>query len=259
MPDGSLAAHDCLTSRAALDHVNVFVNDTWAFGRTTINMGARWDRYKGWTPEQEQIAATVGRASVPAQTFPETDLYAFNLFAPRFGAIYDLSGNGRMVIKANYGLYWHNPGVGISQNANPNVASKSATYSWNDQAVCAGCIPGDRRWQLGEESAAPTAQALAGAIKLNPDIKAPYSHEASVWVERQVTETMGVRAGFVYKTEDDLDHQQLPLERPPGAYTVPFTFVDRGVDGLLNTADDRTLNLLGFPTAQAANFPTTQC
>jgi hypothetical protein len=112
-------------------------------------------------------------------------------------------------------------------------------------------------WQPGEESAQPTAQALTGAIRLNPDIKAPISHEASAWVERQVTETMGVRAGFVYKTEDDLITNQYQLERPPSAYTAPFTFVDRGVDGLLNTADDRTLNLLGFPTAQAANYPAT--
>jgi hypothetical protein len=255
---GSLAAHDCLTSRAALDHTNFFVNDTWALGRTTMNLGVRWDKYKGWTPEQNQIAATVGRASVPAATFPQTDLYTFNLFAPRFGVIYDLTGDGKTVIKANYGMYWHNPGVGISQNANPNVASKSATYSWNDQAVCPGCIPGDRRWQLGEESAAPTAQALAGGIKLNPDIKAPLSHEASVWFERQVTETMGVRTGFVYKTEDDLITNNYQLERPISSYTAPFTFVDRGVDGLLGTSDDRTLNLLGFPTANNALFPTTQ-
>ena len=127
--------------------MNLFVNDTWAVGRVTMNIGARWDQYKGWLPEQEQIGATVGRASVAAQTFPETDLYTFNVFAPRFGGIYDLTGDGRTVIKANYGLYWHNPGVGISQNANPNIASKSATHSWNDQAVCAGCIPGDKRWQ----------------------------------------------------------------------------------------------------------------
>ena len=255
---GSLAAHDCLTSRAALDHTNFFVNDTWALGRTTMNLGVRWDKYKGWTPEQNQIAATVGRASVPAATFPQTDLYTFNLFAPRFGVIYDLTGDGKTVIKGNYGMYWHNPGVGISQNANPNVASKSATYSWNDQAVCPGCIPGDKRWQLGEESASPTAQALAGAIKLNPDIKAPLSHEASVWFERQVTETMGVRTGFVYKTEDDLITNNYQLERPISSYTAPFTFVDRGADGLLGTSDDRTLNLLGFPTANNALFPTTQ-
>ena len=255
---GSLDAHDCLTSKSALGHMSAFLNDTWSVGRTTLNLGVRWDRYNGWNPEQDQIAATVGPASVTAQHFDETDLYTWNLFAPRAGVVFDLAGDGKTVLKANYGLYWHNPGVGISQNANPNIASKSQTHSWNDLAACAGCINGDRRWQSGEESAAPTAQTLQGAIRLNPDIKAPISHEASAWVERQVTETMGVRAGFVYKTEDDLITNQYQLERRPSAYTAPFTFVDRGVDGLLNTADDRTLNLLGFPTSQNANFPTTQ-
>ncbi|HEX6163582.1 MAG TPA: carboxypeptidase regulatory-like domain-containing protein [Vicinamibacterales bacterium] len=255
---GSLAAHDCLTSKSALDHTSAFLNDTWAVGRATMNLGVRWDRYNGWNPEQDQIAATVGRASVPAVHFEETQLYTWNLFAPRAGIVFDLGGDGKTVVKANYGLYWHNPGVGISQNANPNIASKSATYTWNDQAGCAGCVSGDKRWQLGEEGANPVAQALSGAIKLNPDIKAPISHEASFWLERQFTDTMGVRAGFVYKTEDDLITNNYQLDRPISAYTVPFTFVDRGVDGVLNTSDDRTLNLLGFPTAQAANFPTTQ-
>ena len=255
---GALSAHDCLTSKAALGHMSAFLNDTWSAGRTTLNLGVRWDRYHGWNPEQDQIAATVGPASVPAQHFDEVDLYTWNLFAPRAGVVFDLAGDGKTVLKANYGLYWHNPGVGVSQNANPNIASKSQTHSWNDLAGCAGCISGDKRWQAGEESANPTAQTLQGAIRLNPDIKAPISHEASAWVERQFTETMGVRAGFVYKTEDDLITNNYQLERPLSAYTQPFTFVDRGVDGVLNTSDDRTLNLLGFPTSQAANFPTTQ-
>jgi hypothetical protein len=255
---GSLDAHDCLTSKAALGHMSAFLNDTWSAGRATLNLGVRWDRYHGWNPEQDQIAASVGPASVTAVHFEERDLYTWNLFAPRAGLVFDLSGDGKTVLKANYGLYWHNPGVGISQNSNPNIASKSQTHSWNDLAGCAGCINGDRRWQPGEESANPTAQALSGAIRLNPDIKAPISHEASFWAERQFTETMGVRAGFVYKTEDDLITNSYQLERPISAYTVPFTFVDRGVDGVLNTGDDRTLNLLGFPTAQAASFPTTQ-
>ena len=124
--------------------------------------------------------------------------------------IYDLSGDGRTVIKANYGLYWHNPGVGPGSNANPNTAAKSQTYTWNDQAACAGCINGDRRWQPGEESALPTAAALEGAVGIDPNIKAPYTHEASVWLERQLTDTMGVRAGFVYKTEDDLISHEPP-------------------------------------------------
>jgi hypothetical protein len=69
---------------------------------------------------------------------------------------------------------------------------------------------------------------------------------------------MGVRAGFVYKTEDDLitpaNYQPL---RGPETYTVPFTFVDRGVDGVLNTSDDRSLTAFGFPTANNALNPST--
>src|SRR5688572_15254049 len=129
---GSLDAHDCLTSQASLDHQSAFINDTWSAGRTTMNLGVRWDRYNGWNPEQQGIGATVGRAVALAQTFEETQLYTWNLFAPRFGVVFDLAGDGKTVLKGNYGLYWHNPGVGISQNANPNIASKSQTHSWND-------------------------------------------------------------------------------------------------------------------------------
>jgi hypothetical protein len=255
---GSLAAHDCLTSKSALDHMSAFINDTWSVGRTTMNLGARWDRYNGWNPEQDSLGATVGRASVQATHFDETQLYTWNVFAPRAGVVFDLSGDGKTVLKGNYGLYWHNPGVGVSQNANPNIASKSATYAWNDQAGCAGCINGDRRWQLGEEAANATAQALQGSIRLNPDIKAPISHEASVWVERQLSETMGVRAGFVYKTEDDLITNNYQLERGLSAYTVPFPFTDRGADNVVGSADDKVITLMGIPTANVGQFPTTQ-
>jgi hypothetical protein len=253
----SLSAHNDLLSRAALNAVGLFVNDTWATGRSTINLGMRFDRYHGWLPEQEQLGATVGPVSVAAKTFAESHLYTMsNLWAPRLGYVYDLSGNGKTVVKANYGFFWHNPGVVISQNANPNIASKSVTYTWNDQAACAGCISGDKRWQPGEQVGNPTASALDGTVKLNPDIKAPYSHEASVFVERQISQTMGARVGFVYKTEDDLITTNYQLERGLDAYDkfgVPFTFVDIGVDGVRGTSDDRNLTMIGLPQALAAS------
>ena len=68
---GSLAAHECLTSRAALDQIGMFVNDTWAVGRMTLNAGVRYDRYNGWLPEQQQLGATVGRAVVAGEDLPE--------------------------------------------------------------------------------------------------------------------------------------------------------------------------------------------
>jgi hypothetical protein len=255
----SLSAHNDLLSRAALDAVGMFVNDTWAVGRSTINLGIRYDRYKGWLPEQEQLGATVGPVTVLSRTFDETDLYTMNnLWAPRLGYVFDLSGNGKTVIKANYGFFWHNPGVGISQNANPNIASKSVTYTWNDQADCAGCIKGDKRWQPGEQVGNPTASALGGTIKLDPDIHSPHSHEVSVFLERQLSQTMGARIGYVYKTEDDLITNNYQKDRPISVYTQPFTFVDIGPDAVRGTADDRNLTMYGIPAAVAATLSTDQ-
>jgi len=253
---GSLSAHSCLTSRAALNQVGMFLNDTWAVGKTTITGGVRYDHYNGFLPEQEQIGATVGLASVQAKTFAKNDLFTWNVVAPRVGVVYDFSGTGKTVLKANYGLYWHNPGVSVPSSGNPNVASKFTTWNWDDRKVCAGCIAGDKRWQPGEETTFVSA-TLEGAISVDPDITAPYTHEASVWLERQVTETMGLRGGFVYKTEDDLIETYQP-GRPAEAFTVPYTVVDNGIDGRAGTADDGTLTFYGLPSAQAANFPNNQ-
>jgi hypothetical protein len=238
---GSLAAHDCLKSEAALDQIGIFLTDTWAVGKMTVNAGVRFDRYKGWLPEQDQLGATTGPVVVTAQTFAQSDLFTWNEFAPRIGAVYDLFGTGKTVLKANYGLYWHNPGVTIPGNSNPNTASKSATYTWTD-------LNGDRRWQNGEQAASFTTADLAGSIGIDPNLTDPYTHEISAWVEQQMTDTMGLRAGFVYKTEDDLIAQIQP-GTPASAFTTPYTFVDIGVDGRSGTADDRNLTFFGIPTA----------
>jgi hypothetical protein len=240
-----LGKDGALTSRAALNVGSLFINDTWAAGRMTINGGFRYDRYSGWLPEQQQLAFTLGPASVAARTFPEQSLFTWNLVAPRVGLVFDLAGDGRTVIKGNYGFFWHNPGAGIGSSANPNTPSKQRTFRWND-------INGDRRWQEGEQGTL-ISEALEGAVALDPDIKSPSTHEVSVWLERQLANALGVRGGFVYKTEDDLIADDLQPGRPYEAFTVPFNVVDRGVDGLLGTSDDRDLTFFGVPTASAGS------
>ena len=234
-----------------LGQQDLFVNDTWSKGRVTMNLGVRWDRYKGTMPEQQQNAFAIGPVSVPAQTFPARDFYTWNNIGPRIGLTYDLGNDGKTVIKASYGLFWHNPGPGVSANANPNQDSKSVTYTWTDRN-------GDKRYQAGEESANPTATTLAGTIQLDPNITSPYSHDVTVYVERQVSTSVGARVGYVYKTEDDLIAQYNP-GRPISAYTVPYTIADIGVDGVANTADDKTISLLGVPNTADVNtrYPLT--
>jgi hypothetical protein len=231
-----------------LDQQDIFVADTWALGRVTLNLGFRWDRYRAWMPEQNQIAFAIGPVSVPAQTFDERSFFTWNSFAPRAGVTWDLAGNGQTVIKASYGLFYHNPGPGIGADANPNQNNKNVTYTWNDRN-------GDRHYQAGEEGNL-TSTTLSGSIELDPGISQPYSHDVAVYLERQLADMLGARVGFVYKTEDDLIAQYNP-GRPIEAYTVPFPFVDIGPDGRPNTGDERTLTLLGVPAAQQAEFPLT--
>jgi hypothetical protein len=243
-----LGKSGALTSASALDVASVFLNDTWNTGRLTISGGLRYDRYSGFLPEQEQLAATVGPTAVTAGSFGKQQLYTWNQVAPRIGVVFDLSGDGRTVVKGNYGLFWHNPGVGVGSTANPNTPAKQETYQWND-------VNGDRRWQPGEQGNLLSA-ALLGAVELDPNIESPYTHEASLSLERQLGQTLAVRGGFVYKTEDHLIEDSYQPFRVDG-YTTPFTYVDIGVDGRRGTADDRDLAFFGLPSAQAAAFPAT--
>jgi hypothetical protein len=244
-----LGKSGALTSASAIDVQSFFVNDTFNRGRMTVNAGMRYDRYKAFLPEQQQLGATVGPVPVVGKTFAEQQLFTWNGIAPRVGVIVDLSGDGRTVLKGNYGFFWHNPGVGIGDSANPNTSAKQATYQWNDRN-------GDRRWQAGEEGNR-LSQALEGGVLLQDGIKQPYSHEGAVWLERQLTDELGLRGGFVYKTEDELIDTGWQPFRPPSAYTMPFNFTDIGLDGRRGTADDSTIQMLGLPSTQAANFPTT--
>jgi hypothetical protein len=241
-----------------LDHINAFVSDQWSMGRMTLNLGVRWDRYKAHYPEQQQLAFEIlpGCASrtdiicsIPAASFPGATVATFNSVVPRVGFIFDLSGDGKTVIKANYGLYRHNPGVALAGSGNQNSTLKTVTYSWTDPN-------GDRRFQLGEQGAL-TATALAGTITVDPDLKQPYSHDMGIFLEREIMNNLGGRVGFVYKSNDDLYETENIATRPHSAFTQPFNFVDIGEDGVRGTGDDRNLTFLGLPNALASQFPVT--
>ena len=241
-PNGNLLSIDKVTTYDA------FLTDQYSVGRATFNLGVRFDHYDVWTPEQTQLAYTFPTGlSIQAQTFPEQHYVSWNSFVPRLGMTYDLSGTGRSVVKLNYGLYRFNPGVGVANNANPNQASKTIQYQWLDNKVCPTCVPGDKKYEPGEEGAVQSS-ALAGAISVDPNIKQPYSNQATAYLEQQLVEGVAARAGFVYYSVTNQTGTFQPL-RPSSAYTVPFNVADVGVDGVAGTADDTTATFYGIPNA----------
>jgi hypothetical protein len=215
-----------------LRNYGLFLNDSFSRGRVTLNAGLRFDRYRVFLPEQERPASVF---SPQAATFAAVDsVKVFNHVVPRLGVIFDVSGNGKTLVKANFGRFYFNPGVGLADSVNPNTSDQYTEYAWTDRN-------GDRLWQRGEEGSIRTQFGGTANVLLDPNLRNSYTDELSAWVERELGGQVGVRAGFVWKMDRD-GRQQFNQNRPVSAYNVPTTVTDNGPDGLANSGDERSVS-----------------
>ena len=247
---GGKSARHHLLSVAALDRASAFVTDEWTVAqRWTVSAGLRFDRYRAWAPEQRQLASERGPIAIPALSFQETTFLTWSGIVPRLGVAWDAAGEGRIVVKAFYGLFGHNPGPDLPARANPNQSTKTVTFQWSDRN-------GNRLYDVGEEGSM-LASALSTAIGIDPGLRQPHTHEWTVFVENAATSTIALRAGMVRRTSRDLWQVYRP-GRPPSAYSSPFQFADFGADGQAGTTDDVLRQFLGVPLAESERFPLTQ-
>jgi hypothetical protein len=215
---GGVRLHNPADSWSALKTTSAFITDTWTINRLTLNLGARFDRYTPWLPEQ---TVPQSRFNPVAVTLPEvSSVLTFTHIVPRLGAIYDLAGDGKTVLKANWGRFYFNPGVNLADALNPNTANQYADYGWND-------LNNDRVFQEGEQGVAGADFRFTGTAgtAVDPDLKNSYTDEASFFLEREVIRDLGVRVGYVWKHDND-GWQQIVPNRPFEAYNIPVTVTE---------------------------------
>jgi hypothetical protein len=247
-PNG-VRLHNPSSSKNGLKQISAFITDSWTIDKLTLNVGARFDRYTPWLPAQAVPASRFN--PVEAQLPENSWVLTFNHIVPRFGAIYDLMGDGKTVLKANWGRFYYNTGVNLADAVNPNTSNQYADYTWND-------FNNDRVYQPGEEGTQGANFRYTGvaSVAIDENLKNSYTDEASFFIEREVMRDLGVRAGYVWKKDND-GWQQIVPNRPFSAYNVPVTVVDPGPDGsVATTADNGTLQL--FNLDNPAGRPITQ-
>jgi hypothetical protein len=154
----------------------------------------------------------------------------WNLLAPRIGAIYDLTGDARTLLKFNYGQYWFGPGTNLGPNANPNSIEWWQHCSWSD-ANKSGI------WERGEESGLIDGRGGVELESLDPGLQLPILREVAASVERELFANVGIRMGVVWRGERQHYLRQNP-NRSFEAFTVPVTIQDPGPDGTAGTEDD---------------------
>lgn len=216
-------------SEGRLRTYGIFVNDTWRISnRLTANLGVRFDRYRAYLPEQEHAA---GRFNPTPITFAANDnIVSFNNFAPRIGLTFDVSGDAKTVLKANYGQYWWNPGADFVFNVSENAPAWWRRHRWND-------VNNDNRWNPGEEGVLVDSRGGRATESISPDLKNSRTDEVALFLEREVITNFGVRTGYVWRGTRN-QYQRYNINRPYEAFTVPLNIQDPGPDGRAGTSDD---------------------
>ena len=214
-----------------MDNYGVFIQDSWTVSpRLTLNMGLRAERYYSYVAAGNKPA---GQFS-PAVTFPAVDIMTWDALAPRLGVAFDLSGDGKTLLKGTFGRYNHNPGVDFSEQYNLN-GQTTTTYRWTDNNR-------NNNYDAGEvnlDRNGPDFISTAGAATtpLNPDLGQPVTTEFSLSTEREVASNFSMKITYVDKAQSGL-FAPLNVRRPYSAYNVPLTRRDPGPDGVAGTTDD---------------------
>ena len=205
-----------------------YAQDTYTSGRLSVGVGLRYEHYTGKVRDSEVEA---GRFA-PARTFAEKDGPTFDKLLPRLAVTFDMFGDARLALKASYGRYVHTAG---SPWFSPISEAElgGATYRWSDRN-------GDFTYQEGEEGT--LLSTFGGSItSLDPDLRQPYSDEATFGVESELFRDVRLSATFVYRREKEL----LGITNPgvPFSAYTPVEALDVGDDNIAGTADDAVITV----------------
>ena len=223
------------------------MNDKITLSRKlTLNVGVRMDRYSSFLPEQgnpgtgpfatQNIFAAKGEDNYPI----------YQTLVPRISAIYDITGEGRVALRASYGRY-----VGGSSGANANPGPGAADL--NPNAIITRTYSNwDGRIPYVPNAANLTSTSGGGTNRsIDLDLKGPAVDEFTTGLDLGLSRVLTVQFNYVYK-KDSNANQSINEALPYSAYTVATTGIDPGPDNRTGTADDKTLTVYSVPRT----FPT---
>jgi hypothetical protein len=181
------------------DSHGLFIQDSFrATPRLTLNYGMRWD-YFGVTGGKSGQFYTVdfanGGNNVPTNQLYDKDL---NNFAPRIAAAYDVTGKGKTVVRAGWGLFYD----AFSQDM------FLGHLPWNCGFCPGPAYPGLGPNALGEGSATggvitPGVPIYSGFgpegdfFYVNPHMRTPYTQNFNLNLQQQLGPKTVLQVGYV--------------------------------------------------------------
>jgi hypothetical protein len=186
MPSEVIASDPSLTGGSFVAAA-AFVSDAITVGdRVTISAGLRFDHHRAISQDLPALDASGRESSNIVQGLGT--LYTWNLWSPRLGLTVKLTPNGRMIGRGTYGRFRQGVLVGEFQSFHPGATPVTTTAY--DPAT--GDYTGPSR------VVDPRINLL-----LDPDMRAPYSDEYSIGIDREMGKHLALAMAYVRKDGKD--------------------------------------------------------
>ena len=183
--------------------MGVYFQDQWAIRRLTLNYGVRYDHFNGRVDASHVPAPDSGW--VPARDFQAvSDVPAWKDLNPRFGASYDLFGNGTTALKVSIGRYVAKTGTAVASANNPILTSvNTVTRTWTDNGNFIPDCDLSNRAANGEcgPMSDPNFGGFNPSTRWADDVLRGYGIRNSNWdfateIQRQLGRSASVTAGY---------------------------------------------------------------
>lgn len=191
------------------DFAGAYLQDTWRpTTRLVLNLGVRFDYQYGYLPpagaDREKLVLT----GPPSDYFYDPEfketvevIKGINI-SPRFGLVYDVTGDSKTVIKASYGRLYARGLATFVDEINPNDVIEYR-YRLNPD----WSLDTDRGWY----------RVRAGVNRrVDPNLKAPYMDEFTVGIERELVRDLSLGLRYIRKLDrqmmDDVAENMLDYE-----------------------------------------------
>ena len=243
--------------------IGLYIQDSWTLGRLTVNGGIRYDYVNSEIPAQ---SVGGGRWVGPRAYQRIQNVPLWHDVAPRIGGAYDLSGDGRTVIKGSVGEYVSAQLIGLAVRYNPMIIDTD-TRNWDD-------LNGDDiadLEELGPSNNSRFGESLARTRRMDPDRQRSRNKLYNVTFEHELQPGLGLSVAFNRRTYSDLwwtdnlsttsdDFTLLTTPDPRGnGEMLPVYNVNSAKRGLIDqldlTSDQNTNTYNGFDVTLHGRLP----
>ena len=169
--------------------LHAYVQDAWKIGHFAINLGVRYSQYDG---KFKNVSGTV---------------YDEDMWAPRFGFVWDLTGSGKAALKAHYGRYYEGMTVTLYDREESGDARTDAEYY-------------DYNIDTGEFDDYAGGSVLARAM-MDPNVEHPYVDQFVATFEYQLGSDMLVGVDYINRETHDINAMVVSNVADYDAYVAP--------------------------------------